>query len=555
MAKEFTLTTADYKGRYLKLVCKQTPNVAGNYSDISWTLTAAGGSSNYYSTGPTEVWIAGTKVYDKKRTAWDSKTFPAAKGSVDGTIRVYHKDNDGTCTAVVSLKTAIYVAEVSTVSGSWVLDPIARASEVSAADANIESAATVVVSRKNNAFTHSVAYAFGSLQGYLDSTGKPVDAEEKFTETTLNFLLPESFYSQIPNAPSDTVELTCRTYSGNSLIGTKTCRFTATAAQSRCAPSLEAWVEDVNSASLALTGDKTKLIRFVSTARCYVTATAQKGATITQRLTDGGEVTGAYFDYPETERAEYHTYAKDSRGYQAWYNESCQLIPYVILTGNASIVRTDPTSGNARLTVTGNCYRGSFGAVENTLQVCCRYGGQEQVLETQWNEDHSYTVDALISGLDYTQTCPVEITVTDAVTSVTKTVTVKPGIPVFDWGEKDFAFHVPVTAPQILAPVKGTVNGITMAGARVWQETGFSFRSKYSQWDSGGNRQSVFLFGNRNGTPVWGVIGISSDGSAIWSGTEGITVTAGYAGEITVELGSTVYDYFTLLSAEPFYIE
>ncbi|MBO5317561.1 MAG: hypothetical protein J6A74_03885 [Oscillospiraceae bacterium] len=544
MAKSFSLTSAAYSGRYLKLECTQTPNVAGNYSDIAWTLTVTGGSSNYYSTGPTQVTIGGNTVYSCARKAYSTKTFPAAKGSTGGTLRVYHNDADGTCTVAVSLSTAIYTASVSTVSGNWTLDSIARASEISATDANIESASTVVITRKNSAFTHSIAYQFGRLSGYVSSSGKAVSAEEKFSATTVNFTLPESFYSQIPNSKTGTGSLTCRTYSGNTLIDTKTCSFTATAAESRCAPLLDAWVEDVNSAALALTGDKSKLIRYVSTARCHVTAVARKSATIVWKNTDGGTLTGDYIDYPQTERAEYHTYTKDSRGYQAWHNVSCELIPYVVLTANVSLSRPEPTGSNVRLAVEGNCYRGSFGGVENTLQVQCRLAGQVLDLEPQWTGSNRYRAEVMLTDLDYTQTHPVEVTVTDAVNTVAKNVTVQPGLPVFDWGKNDFAFHVPVTAPS--------VSGVSLGTRRVWKESSFSFQSKYTGWDSGGNRQSLFLFGNANGTPVWGVIGIESNGTVWWSGTDGVSVTAETAGRVRVDLGRTVYDDFTLLSAEQF---
>ena len=38
-----------------------------------------------------------------------------------------------------------------------------------------------------------------------------------------------------------------------------------------------------------------------------------------------------------------------------------------------------------------------------------------------------------------------------------KTLTLKKGVPVFDWGEEDFRFHVPVEMPAL------TVNGVPLA--------------------------------------------------------------------------------------------
>ena len=58
--------------------------------------------------------------------------------------------------------------------------------------------------------------------------------------------------------------------------------------------------------------------------------------------------------------------------------------------------------------------------------------------------NNTYTASADLTGLDYQNQYNISVSVVDKLSSVTKTVTVKKGIPVFDWGESDFAFHVPV---------------------------------------------------------------------------------------------------------------
>ena len=54
-----------------------------------------------------------------------------------------------------------------------------------------------------------------------------------------------------------------------------------------------------------------------------------------------------------------------------------------------------------------------------------------------------------ISGLDYTKTHRLEVTVADGLGQVSRMLTVNKGMPVFDWGEEDFCFHVPVQLPQL----------------------------------------------------------------------------------------------------------
>ena len=135
MASTYTLKSNAYQGRYLQLSCTQVKDTATNSSVINWTLSSVGGSSNYYSTGATTVTINGTVVYNLARKNWDTKVFPAAKGSVSGSLRVSHDVNTGKKTVSVSLKTAIYVGESSatTNSGTWTLDDIARQATITSA--------------------------------------------------------------------------------------------------------------------------------------------------------------------------------------------------------------------------------------------------------------------------------------------------------------------------------------------------------------------------------------------------------------------------------------
>lgn len=116
----------------MRLSCVQTKDIATNKSKIDWALETKGGNSNYYSTGPTTVTIAGQQAYSKARTDWSSKSFPAAKGSVSGTVYVDH-DSQGKKSISVSFTTAIYVGATSTYSGTWTLDDIPRQANITSA--------------------------------------------------------------------------------------------------------------------------------------------------------------------------------------------------------------------------------------------------------------------------------------------------------------------------------------------------------------------------------------------------------------------------------------
>lgn len=123
------------------------------------------------------------------------------------------------------------------------------------------------------------------------------------------------------------------------------------------------------------------------------------------------------------------------------------MIAYVKLTNNASAVRVDATSGDVTLTLSGNYFNGSFGAVSNALTARYAVNDGTSVSVTPTISGNTYTAYISLSGLDYTTSHKIAVTVSDKLASVSKMITVKQGIPVFDWGESDFRFNVPVKIP------------------------------------------------------------------------------------------------------------
>jgi hypothetical protein len=105
---EFRIDThKTYNGRYMYLSCTQEPDVQRNLSIIHWTLTVTGGTSNYYTTGPTTVTTGNQQVYYSPIVYYNAPKFPASKGSVSGTVEI-PPQTDGTMTIECAIETAIY---------------------------------------------------------------------------------------------------------------------------------------------------------------------------------------------------------------------------------------------------------------------------------------------------------------------------------------------------------------------------------------------------------------------------------------------------------------
>ena len=409
---------------------------------IVWTSKQTSGSYNDY-TETAKYYITANGVKEEFSVKY---TLPASttKTILSKTITVPHAD-DGTGSVTVNtwMNTGISAGVVK-LSKTLTLTPIARASTIGATDAYIESTAIVAVNQKSTDYTHSIAFSFVGMSGYIDANGKISETEVKHTAVNIPFSIPASFYAQIPNQPSAVCTLTCKTYLKDTQIGEdQTATFTVTADPIRCMPIIFGDVVDINGDTLKLTGDDEILVCYRSTARCTAEVTAKNGASISSIKVNGVDCKNG-LEIPNVAVSQFVFEATDSRGYASMHDVKRTMIPYIPLTVNASAARTDPTSGNAKLTVKGLYYPAGFGAAVNSLAITYTLGGAEPVAIPFTLKDTGYEAEIIISKLDYLSSYYIDVTVEDAVTKLVQTAKVNPGIPVFDWGKDDFCFNVPV---------------------------------------------------------------------------------------------------------------
>lgn len=328
------------------------------------------------------------------------------------------------------------------------LELMPPASTVTAGDGVIGSVTAVKIHRGREEYTHSVRYVFGTQSGYLTESGGISSDEAILTSEEIPFLIPDSFYAEIPNDREGVCTLYCTTYSGGVQVGeTQQTAFTVTVDEASCMPSVTGTVEDVNEKTLALTGDETVFVRYHSDALCALTPQAKHGASVAKMWIDGIELTDGNSLTISAIQQEYVVfYVQDSRGFTNISFSDYILIPYTHLTSTPTVTRDNPTSGNATLSVTGLCFDGSFGAVENELSFAYQIDGGEWIpAQIEYTvTDGRYYGEIKLTGLDYRKVFNITVRVSDCLETVEKKLTLKKGIPVFDWGEADFAFHVPV---------------------------------------------------------------------------------------------------------------
>lgn len=430
---------------------EQSQSNAANSTTLAYTLTLYNGKTSFsgYTIGY-RVKIDGVQVaYHDNTGNQTSMGWNESKLLVSGTTTVVHND-DGNKTVAVEIEVwtdsnqylPIYISG----SGQVKLTQILRESTISATDANIGAVSMIAVNRKSAAYTHSIRYAFGSLSGYITAEGGVSASEVKLSSTYIGWTLPESFYAQIPNAKSAKCTLTCKTYSGSTQIGSaKTCTLTCVASESACAPQVTASVAASDTITPTLTGSSSKLIRYCSDALCTISATARNSATLKQKRIAGQVVDGTTRTIKAIEAETVTFDATDSRGYTTSVTLPVDLVPYVKLTCRVSTVRDTPTGEKVRLSISGSYYNGSFGASANALTLKYKVDSSAWVTVTPTINGNTYSAQVEASGVSYNEVHVLKVLVTDKLSTAQAIDTIKRGVPVFDWGEHDFAFHVPVS--------------------------------------------------------------------------------------------------------------
>lgn len=207
-------------------VTEQSYSVADNTSVVAYSLVLTGNSGYYFQQWylTTKVTINGTEVQNR----YEQISMPSPSGGVStyavcsGTLTVPH-NNDGTKTIAVSASMSTVTSQsflpgTINMSGSLALTTIPRASTMTVPSFTIGSAGTMTISMASSSFSHTITYSFSGLTGTAASVNAGV--------SSASWTPPTTFYAKLPNSTSGTVSLVLNTYSGSTLVGSKS--YTAT---------------------------------------------------------------------------------------------------------------------------------------------------------------------------------------------------------------------------------------------------------------------------------------------------------------------------------------
>lgn len=215
-------------------------------------------------------------------------------------------------------------------------------------------------------------------------------------------------------------------------------------------PTISPTITDSNNTTFALTGSRSKLVRYYSNAQISIGAAAVKKATLTsKKVTCGNKSLTADGTINAIESGTFTFTATDNRGNTTTKDVTpAGFIDYVKLTCNMGN-NTPTADGQMTVKVNGNCFNGSFGSTSNTLAVYYRFkvdGGTYGLWTamTVTRSGNSYTATASLTGLDYQTIYAFEAYAVDKLATVYSAERKVIATPVFDWSASDFKFNVPV---------------------------------------------------------------------------------------------------------------
>ena len=417
MAVSSTFSTTNDKIKYRIETTINSQNVTNNTSNVTVKVFCWRTNTGYTTYGSGTCYCAINGSNYSASISSSQKITSSGIYLFSKTLDIPHNE-DGTKT----LSTAAYIDHAtfssSSNSASFPLTTIPRKSSVTCNSFYIGDSTTINISRASSSFTHTIKYVYGYLSGTIAT---------KTSETSLGWTAPNTFYGQIPNGTTGYGSITCETYSGDTLIGTSTANFNAYAKQSDCIPDVSATIIDTNESTISLTGDSSKIVKYLSKPKVTVSASAKNSATIkTRNINWNGEASQQASEYTFSNgvsNSNVSVSATDSRGYtkNVSYNLSVlnKWVEYIKLAfSKISLSRAESTSSTAKVVLSGNYFNGSFGNTTNTLTLKYRYkeeGGtfSDYVTVTPTITNNAFNYSATLNNIDFQKQYHFEFVATD----------------------------------------------------------------------------------------------------------------------------------------------
>ena len=202
---------------------ESSQSVENNTTVISWQMRLIAGEYGRIESSAQKAWkiTVGGREYSGKNMIGIANN--ADKLLASGSTTVAH-NADGSKTVAFSFSQQMNITfagewiGTKSGAGSIVLSAIPRATVPAVPQGIIGNNIKILTPAAAEGFTHTLSYTFGKLAGTIASG----------ITDSITWKIPETFAVQIPNEVAGIGEITCKTYNGTVLIGTKKTAFAVT---------------------------------------------------------------------------------------------------------------------------------------------------------------------------------------------------------------------------------------------------------------------------------------------------------------------------------------
>ena len=374
--------------------------------------------------------------------------FKRASGSgslVDGAyvydFTITH-ENDGTKTIPIY---ALIPFHNSASGRNWEVDieielpTIARANTVVISKTYIDDPINIAINKTDDSFTTTLIYNAINTDGTVTTEEIANKTTNKNISYTISTEKLTTILSKNKTSTSVLGILYAYTYSGNTQIGQKSYDLTLNIEETP--PIVSATVVDTNSTTIALTGDSSKIVKYISKPKVTITAQAQQQADISSYSTVWGNSSSTAQETTFNSGIDSNIVtvsAKDSRNWvgeeEYDLNALGKYIEYIKPNfSKFTLSRPETTSNTINADLTGVWFNSSFGATSNTLELKYRYKekggeyGDYQTITLTTNENNFSFDGSLGSSFNYQKQYDFEFVLTDKLMSVITTFNVESG--------------------------------------------------------------------------------------------------------------------------------
>ena len=340
--------------------------------------------------------------------------------------------------------------------------------------AHIESTYVININRLVDSYNYTLRY-------YITDDDNVVHTDTIATginQDSYEWTVPEIFYQYWTKPDIKYFKFYCDTYNGNALIGTTELQVQLMVS-SKTKPNITEYTfTDINTETVALTGNNSVMVKGYSIGRLFMTAELDYYAKVNKVYSIPEYVEISYnvekgetnkkqiitVDNTYTDFDSLHGYRiDDTRGLQGrlvartnkMANQPASVkqiiyttIDYVPLTLNMSAKRPQATTGEVTVEFSGNYFNSSFGAVTNTLELSWKY--RQKGVET-WTDGGTFVKDtdyeitgntfkskgaiSLGNIFDYRNIYEIAIYYKDKLVNTYTSKIVTKGLPIFWWNK------------------------------------------------------------------------------------------------------------------------